>query len=172
MGTGMTRRECQVTDTKEIRNILEKCKVLHLGLCDGDMPYVVSMNYGYHLDGDELTLYLHAARKGYKLEVIKKNPKVFFEMECEVEPFEGRLPCQYGMTYQSMMGWGSAELIEDTEEKKAIMSVFMKSQTGKDFTFEDRLVSIVSVIKIHVSGYTAKKRVLPEGLELLNKKDE
>ena len=44
------------------------------------------------------------------------------------------------------------------EEKKKGLSVLMKTQTGKDFTFDDKMVSIVSVIKIDVAEYTAKER--------------
>lgn len=161
MKKGMTRRELEVTDQKEIIRILDKCKVLHLGLVDGDEPYVVAMNYGYTMEEDNLTLYLHAATAGHKLDLIKANPKVFFEMDCDVIPFEGKVACQYGTSYSSIMGRGRAEIIEDVEEKKQIMSVFMKSQTGQDFTFQDKLVSIVSVIKIQVSEYTAKSRPLP-----------
>lgn len=161
MKKGMTRRELEVTDQKEIIRILDKCKVLHLGLVDGDEPYVVAMNYGYTMEEDNLTLYLHAATAGHKLDLIKANPKVFFEIDCDVIPFEGKVACQYGTSYSSIMGRGRAEIIEDAEEKKQIMSVFMKSQTGQDFTFQDKLVSIVSVIKIQVSEYTAKSRPLP-----------
>ena len=48
------------------------------------------------------------------------------------------------------------------EEKKKAMTILMKTQTDKDFVFEDRLVSIVAVIRIDVSEYTAKHRPLPE----------
>ena len=37
----------------------------------------------------------------------------------------------------------------------------MKTQTGKDFSFEDRMAEVVSVIRIDVSEYTAKYRPLP-----------
>lgn len=161
MKKGMTRRELEVKDRDEIIRILDKCKVLHLGLVDGDEPYVVAMNYGYTLEDENLTLYLHAATAGYKLDLIRANPKVFFEMDCDVMPFEGKVACQYGTSYSSIMGRGRAEIVEDVEEKKQILSVFMKSQTGQDFTFQDKLVSIVSVIKIQVSEYTAKCRPLP-----------
>ena len=60
------------------------------------------------------------------------------------------------------MGRGTAQLVEDVEEKKKAMSILMKTQTGKDFSFEDRLVSIVAVIRIDVTEYTAKHRPLPE----------
>ena len=161
MKKGMTRRELQVTDMKEIQSILDECKVLHLGLVDGDEPYVVAMNYGYILEDEKLTIYLHAATKGYKLDVMAKNPKVFFEMDCNIIPFEGEKACQYGIAYKSIMGKGFAEMVEDVEEKKKAMSALMKTQTGKDFTFDDRMVSIVAVIKIQVSEYTAKCRMLP-----------
>ena len=41
------------------------------------------------------------------------------------------------------------------------MSILMKTQTGGDFEFNERLVSIVTVIRIDVSEYTAKHRPLP-----------
>ena len=40
----------------------------------------------------------------------------------------------------------------------------MKTQTGKDFTFDEKLVSIVAVIRIDVEEYTAKHRPLPEAM--------
>ena len=72
------------------------------------------------------------------------------------------MPCQYGMVYSSIMGRGLAHIVEDVEEKKKAMTILMKTQTGKDFTFEDRLVSMVAVIRIDVAEYTAKHRPLPE----------
>ena len=89
---------------------------------------------------------------------MRANPKVFFSIECDVQPFEGDIACRYGTAYASIMGRGLAEITEDVEEKKKGLSVIMKTQTGKDFTFDDKMVSIVSVIKIDVSGYTAKHR--------------
>ena len=159
---GMTKRERQVTDPEQIQKILEGGKVLHLGLCVDNEPYVVPMNYGYRMEDGKLVLYLHSAVRGKKLDMIAANPKVFFSLECDLRPFEGQIPCQYGLSYSSVMGKGVARIVEDVEEKKKAMSVLMKTQTGKDFSFEDRLVSIVSVIRIDVEEYTAKHRPLPE----------
>ena len=162
---GMTRRERQVTDMNEIIKILDKAKVLHLGLVDGDEPYVVPMNYGYTLEDGELCIYLHGATVGRKIDIIKANPKVFFEMECDVTPFEGKVACQYGTTYASVMGLGKAEVLETPEEKIDGLVKFMKTQTGKDFAFDEKMVSIVSVIKITAKDFTAKKRPLPMGIK-------
>ena len=159
---GMTKRELQVTDLNEIKAILDTAKILHLGLAVDNEPYVVPMNYGYAMEDGNLTLYLHSALRGKKLDMIRANPRVFFEIDCDLLPFEGQLPCQYGLAYSSLMGRGTARIIEDVEEKMQAMSLLMKTQTAKDFTFNDRLVSIVAVIRIDVAEYTAKHRPLPE----------
>ena len=91
---GMTRREREITDRQEILSILDRSKITHIGLVDGDEPYVVPLNYGYTMEEDQLTLYLHGALKGRKIDVMRKNPKVFFEMNCDVVPFDGKIACQ------------------------------------------------------------------------------
>jgi nitroimidazol reductase NimA-like FMN-containing flavoprotein (pyridoxamine 5'-phosphate oxidase superfamily) len=161
---GMTKRELQITDPDQIKEILDTARVLHLGLAVDNEPYVVPMNYGYSIEDGKLVLYLHSALRGKKLDMIRANPNVFFSLECGLTPFEGQVACQYGVAYSSVMGRGIARLVEDVEEKKQAMSILMKTQTGKDFTFEDRLVSIVAVIRIDVSEYTAKHRPIPERL--------
>ena len=161
---GMTKRERQITDPEQIREILDKGKILHLGLAVDNEPYVVPMNYGYTMYDGTLTLYLHSALQGRKLDMLQQNPRVFFEIDCDRMPFAGRVPCQYGMVYSSLMGRGKATLVEDVEEKKQAMTMLMKTQTGKDFTFDEKLVSIVAVIRIDVEEYTAKHRPLPEAM--------
>ena len=162
MPNGMTRREREITDINKIIEILDKSKIPHIGMVDGDEPYVVPMNYGYAFEDGKLVIYLHGARRGRKLDVMRANPKVFFEMECDIEPFEGDIACRYGITYASVMGKGLAEIIEDdNEEKKKALSLLMKTQTGKDFVFEDKMVAFVSVIKIVASEFTAKHRPSP-----------
>lgn len=163
MKRGITKREREVTDIGEIINILNKAKVAHIGMIDGNMPYVVPMNYGYIMENNQLTLYVHGAAKGRKLDVIKKNPNVFVEIDTDIVPFEGKVACQYGVSYSSVMCEGVAEILDDVDEKKKGLSILMKTQTDKDFEFTDQLASIVAVIKINVSEFTAKKRPRPNG---------
>ena len=159
---GMTKRERQITDEARIAKILDTAKVLRLGLAVDNEPYVVPMNYGYKKENGKLVLYLHSAVQGKKLDMIRANPRVFFELDCDLAPFEGEKPCQYGLAYSSVMGRGKASIVEDVQEKMEAMTVLMKTQTGKDFSFNERLVSIVAVIRIDVEEYTAKHRPLPE----------
>ena len=160
---GMTRRERQITDRTEILDILDRALIVHVGLVDGDEPYVVPMNYGYTMTEDgTLCLYLHGAPQGRKLDLMRKNPKVFIEMECDVQPFTGDVACKYGTAYKSLMGRGKAVILEDPQEKMRALSLFMKTQTGGDFEFNERLVKVVSLIRIDVAEYTAKRRPMPE----------
>lgn len=161
---GMTKREYQITDEQELRRILDTAKVLRLGIAVENVPYIYPMNYGYTLEDGKLTLCLHSAVKGNKLDLLRTNPNVCFELDCDNVPFEGKVACQYGLAYHSISGRAKAVLVEDVAEKMEAMSILMKTQTGKDFSFNERLVSIVAVIRLDVTEYTAKHRPIPENL--------
>lgn len=164
MKRGITKREREVTDQAAILEILDKSKVVNVAMIDGDEPYLVPLNYGYTMEDGKLTLYVHGATTGRKLDVLRANPKVFIELDCDRMPFDGKVPCQYGMIYSSVMGKGKAVILEDPQEKMAALTILMKTQTGKDFEFNERLVSIVRVIRIDVEEYTAKARPLPPAM--------
>ena len=161
---GMTKREYRITDPEEIERILSTAKVLHLGLAVDNEPYVVPLNYGHTWENGKLVLYVHSALRGKKLDMIRKNPNIFFELDCDRVPFAGIKPCQYGLSYCSVMGRGTAAIVEDPEEKLKAMMALMKTQTGKDFVFEPRWLDVVAVVRIDVTEYTAKHRPIPEKL--------
>ena len=157
----MRRRDREITDETIMRNILDRAQVLHLAMSDEGQPYVVPMNYGYVLEKGRLTFYLHGATEGYKYEVLRKNPRISFSLECDVKPFSGKVACQYGVTYSCIMGKGNAAIVEDVEEKERALTILMKTQTGKDFEFNEKLVSIVNVIRLDITEFSAKRRPLP-----------
>ena len=79
----MRRVDRAVTDNRQIQSIIEKAKVVHIGMIDNDRPYVVPMQYGFIFNKGKLTLYVHCAKKGRKLDIINKNSHVFIELETE-----------------------------------------------------------------------------------------
>ena len=159
---GMTRRERQVTDETKIRHILDTAKVLRLGLAVNNEPYVVPMNYGYVMENGTLTLYLHSSLRGKKLDMIRANPNVFVEMDCDHIPFEGDVACKYGLSYSSIMGRGKAYILEDVAEKQKALSLLMKTQTDLNFSFAEKMASVVAIIRIDVQEFTAKHRPIPQ----------
>lgn len=162
----MRRRDREITEHEDFINILDQCKVVHVGMHDGKKIYVLPMNFGYTFENEKLVLYLHCGMEGKKLDLLRENPYVFVEMDCEHQLIEGKKACTYGYTYASIMGDGVAEIIDDPQKKIKGLEILMKSMTGKEFEFNERLVSIVNVIKITVDEYTGKRRPLkPYGEE-------
>ena len=161
----MRRKDREIKELQEILRIIDKAKILHLGLFDGDYPYIVPLHYGYAYEEDtqELMFYMHGAKEGHKLDLIKMNPNACIELECDIEPVSGgEIPCRYGSAYASVFGKGQVEIVEDVPEKVKGLKLLMKNQTGREFEIDERMASSVSVIKVSVSEFTAKSRPIME----------
>ena len=157
----MRRKDREVTDETAIRAILDKAQVLHLAMIDGDRPYVVPLHYGYSLIDGRLTLYLHSAKEGRKLDVLQKNARVAFVLETDVSLVSGGdLPCKYGAAYASVMGEGKAVFLTDPAKKAAGLQILMKIQTGREFTITEAMTESVAVLRVDVETYSAKSRPL------------
>ena len=155
----MRRKDREITDETAIRAILDKAQVLHLAMIDGDRPYVVPLHYGYTLENGVLTLYLHSAKEGRKLDVLQKNARVAFVLETDVSPISGGdLPCKYGAAYASVMGEGRATILTDPVEKTDALTMLMKTQTGRNFYITEAMTDTVAVLRIDVEAFTAKAR--------------
>ena len=155
----MRRKDREITDIETIRAILDKAKVLHLAMIDGARPYVVPMNYGYALADGRLTLYLHSAKEGRKLDVLQNNDRVAFVLETDVSPVSGGdIPCKYGEAYASVMGEGTAVLLDDPVQKIEALQILMKTQTGREFAFTPAMAESVAVLRVNVDSFTAKAR--------------
>ena len=155
----MRRADREVTDYQQIKSIIEQAKVVHLGMIDNDRPYIVPMQYGFVFTDGKLTLYVHCAKEGRKLDVIKKNPRVFIELETNVAIVSGGdVPCKYGSEYASVMGDGRAVIVEDIAEKIFGLQLMMKTQSGRDFEITEQMAASVTVLRIDIPCVTAKKR--------------
>ena len=125
---------------------------------DEDGIYILPLNFGYTYKEDNLVFYLHAALKGKKLDLLKANPKVGFEMDCEHGLIEGDEACEYSYRFASLVGKGTAQIADAPGEKMEALSILMKCQTGKAFEFNEKMVSSVAVIKITAEEVTGKQR--------------
>jgi nitroimidazol reductase NimA-like FMN-containing flavoprotein (pyridoxamine 5'-phosphate oxidase superfamily) len=151
----MRRKDREITDIKEIEKILESAFVCHLGLVDGDMPYVVPVNYMYK-DG---FMYLHGASSGRKLDIIAKNPNACFEVEITPGTVieNGDQPCDWGTRFRSVIGWGKAEILQSNEEKIEALHIFMSRFSGSKFKFPEGEVMATTVVRIKIDNMTGKK---------------
>ena len=154
----MRRTDREVTDIEEIWDVIDNCKICRLGLQDKGRVYIVPMNFGYCHEADELTLYFHGAHTGHKYDVIAQNSEAGFEMDCGHELIAAESACGYGYKFASVVGNGRAEIVTDSGEKKKALSLLMKQQTGKDFSFQDKQAETVTILKVTAHNFTCKKK--------------
>lgn len=153
----MRRSDREVTDISELTRILDECKVCRVAFKDEHGLYIVPLNFGYVFHQSQLVLYFHSAKTGRKLSAIEKDDQVAFEMDGHHLLIEADQACGYGFAFDSLLGNGSALIVSDLKEKKIGLSLLMKHQTGKAFTFSDAEVSSVTIWKITVSEFTGKR---------------
>jgi nitroimidazol reductase NimA-like FMN-containing flavoprotein (pyridoxamine 5'-phosphate oxidase superfamily) len=150
----MRRKDKEITNQSDLEIILQKAQVCRLGFLDYDLPYIVPVNYGYHMGN----IYIHSAIEGKKIDIIKKNPKVCFEVELDHKIYDTGIPCKWSTSYKSIIGFGTASLITDIEEKKKSLGILIDHYTsGTVYDFSKKMIDTVAIIKITIDNMTGKQ---------------
>jgi nitroimidazol reductase NimA-like FMN-containing flavoprotein (pyridoxamine 5'-phosphate oxidase superfamily) len=149
----MRRKEKQITNITEIGAIIQKSEVCRLGLAVDNTPYIVPVFFGY----ENNCLYIHCAKEGLKLDMIRQNNNVCFEVEVDTEITNRDKPaCQWSSSYRSVIGYGSAFILEKLDEKIQALNVIMRHYCNRtSFEYKKKAVKEVAIIKIvvdHMSG--------------------
>ena len=149
------RAEREIKDPSAIRRIMEEAPVCRIGLADGGMPYVVPMNFGL----GENCIYLHCAAEGKKLDIIRRNDRVCFEMDLFRGVILGQSPCGCSCRYESVIGFGRAVIVDDPGEKKAALDRIMEHY-GEQVppVYKPDIIAKTTVIRIAIERLTAKRR--------------
>ncbi len=101
--------------SEAIFQILKKCHVCRLGLVRDNVPYIVPVSFGY---SDKLHLFIHTAQEGIKIDFIAAQNIACFEFELGVGLLsEGNNPCDWGFSYQSVIGHGTIHELTDHQDK-------------------------------------------------------
>ena len=154
----MRRKDREVTDYRQILEVLHSAHVCHLGINDEGHVYVVPVNYGYDTYNGKLFLYIHGAGEGRKLTAIRKNNQVGFEMEVNTMLSGADEACAYTMKYKSVIGEGIASELFDAREKVKALNHIMEHETGRlNWYFPSHAVANTSVIKIEVAHISCKE---------------
>lgn len=154
----MRRKDRKVNDQKTIISILDMCKTASIAMIDQDASYVIPLSYGYEIKDDILVLYFHCAKEGRKIDVLKSNNKVSFTIFHEGEASFSEIPCNSGYYYSSITGDGTAEFIENTEDKRYALNKIFIQQFGKDIAFTDTQANSVCIFKIIAKNYIGKRK--------------
>lgn len=153
----MRKHNREVTDINQIEQILTEAKVCRLALLDNDYPYIVPMCFGFNLDGDKLALYFHSAPSGKKLELIKKNNNVGFEIDCLKEIIKGDIACSFSASYQSITGIGTIDIINGIEKITGLNCIMKKydSSTG-EHKYSEQSLNNVTILKLTAEEFCCK----------------
>ena len=154
----MRRKDREVTDVTRITAIMDQCDSCRLGLCEDNVPYIVPLCFGYEQNGEAITLYFHSAGEGRKLDLIRKNPTVAFEMDTSRQLFgqNDETACIFGMHFESVMGIGTARILTDDEEKKHGFDFIMADYTDKKLPYTEQYLHAAAVIAVEVTSISCK----------------
>jgi uncharacterized protein len=133
----MRRKDKEVMDREDIEAILREAPVCRIGLCDRYQPYVVPVSFGY----PEGCLFSHSAPEGMKIEMLRKNPCVCFEMDIPARLNGLGCPCDRGIRSRSVIGFGIAEFLDDPEEKRAGLTCMVAHYTNEPANIPETRVS-------------------------------
>jgi nitroimidazol reductase NimA-like FMN-containing flavoprotein (pyridoxamine 5'-phosphate oxidase superfamily) len=149
----MRRSEKEITEKTEIESIIQQSMVCRLALSDGQTPYIVPLCFGYRND----TLYFHSAKEGKKLDLLEQNNQVCFEFDIGTEARSGKTACDWGLAYQSVIGFGQALMVEGVAEKRKALELITAQYADKAYTVTDGAAKETLVFKVEISSMTGKK---------------
>ena len=150
----MRRKDREITDRDTINNIIGRCKVCRIALCDDGQPYVLPLNFGY--DGEYL--YFHSANDGKKIEILKKNNRVGFELDILNAIITDETPCEWGAKYESVVGTGIAEFMGSRREKAKSFECILSQYGGAFNKFKDSSLSSVTIIRVTIVSISGKEK--------------
>ena len=149
----MLRKEKEITDPAEIEAIINRAVICRIALSDNNNPYIIPVCFGYK----DRTLYFHCANSGKKLDIIRQNQAVCFEVETDLEILKDQAPCNWGMRFRSVIGFGKAEIVDSRREKESALSIIMRHYSSEAFTFPEEMVAGTTVVRIATDTLTGKR---------------
>lgn len=153
----MRRRDREIKEFDEIVKIIKKCDSLVLGLNDEGYPYLVPLNFGMDIEDGQLYLYFHCAKEGKKLDLIQKDNRATFEMDCNHNfiLYEERMSCTMG--YESVIGQGTIEIVAE-DKKYDTLKILMRQYHAEDFQFNTDMIKVTTLLRLKVEKLTGKRR--------------
>jgi nitroimidazol reductase NimA-like FMN-containing flavoprotein (pyridoxamine 5'-phosphate oxidase superfamily) len=150
----MRRHDKEIKDRKVIDSILENAGICRLGLVDNGEAYIVPVNYAYK----EGTIYIHSAPHGRKMDIIRMNKFVSFEITGSEEIIVNEVPCEWSAKYRSVMGTGIITIENNPDLKKAGMDLIMMKYGAKgELSYDEGSFSRMVLLKLRINAVTGKQ---------------
>ncbi len=151
----LRRQEHAITERSTLLEIIAGQKYLTLALCRDDVPYLVTINYGFDPDAD--CFYMHCAGAGKKLDYWRANPRVWGQVLEDRGYAAGA--CDHA--YRSVQFRGRVAFVEQVEEKQRALSLMIEQLEPDPATVAAHLlkparIAGVTVVRIDVEAFSGK----------------
>jgi len=154
----MRRSDRKITAHNEILDVLRKCDVIRIGINTQDYPYIVPMCFGFEDTKPLMTVFLHCALEGRKLDLILKDRRIGFEADCSYKVIAGENACNYTMEYESIVGNGIISICDEYDWKRRGLQAIMRHyEPEREFEFTEQQLDAVCVLHIDVMEITGKR---------------
>lgn len=154
----MRRRDREITDRQDMLAVIKRCDVCRLALNDEGYPYILPVNFGLNVAGDTVEFYFHGANEGYKYELMKRDNRASFEMDCSHRLVMDETRGSCTMEYESVIGRGRIEMVPDEQKRKAL-DILMAQYHKEDFAYDTAVIPQTTVYKLVVESMTGKRRM-------------
>jgi nitroimidazol reductase NimA-like FMN-containing flavoprotein (pyridoxamine 5'-phosphate oxidase superfamily) len=141
----------------EMEEFLYEAKVGRLGICHNNEPYIVPVLFAY--DRETETIYIHCAKKGKKIDIMKTNPYVCFETDKMSTIIIDKSPCNSSLTYRSVIAFGVVTFINDPKVKAQVLNMLIRkyaNETKIEFVIPE-MTENTQVIIVKIVSKTGKQ---------------
>lgn len=135
---------------------MRSCDVCRLALNDDGYPYIVPLNFGLEVIDGQINLYFHSALVGYKLDLIKKDNRASFEMDCKHKLKYIEESCSSTMEYESVIGRGQIRILDEEEKTDALKKIVEQYNKDKEVHFDPAVISKTLVYVLTVDNVYEK----------------
>ena len=150
----MRKANQEITDPKILEAVLKKATIIRLAMVDNEMPYLLPFNFGY----SENCVYIHSAPAGKKIDVLRQNSQVCFEVDDETATIEGDIACRWSTMYRSVIGYGKVEFVTRFDEKVRALDIIMQQHGAPaKMEFDPKEIEFIVVLKMKIESITGKQ---------------
>jgi nitroimidazol reductase NimA-like FMN-containing flavoprotein (pyridoxamine 5'-phosphate oxidase superfamily) len=150
----MRKANLEIKDQHILEQILSGALICRVAMLDDDLPYIVPVNYGYR----DRCIYIHSAPEGKKIDLLKQNKRICFEVEDTLEITKGNRACDWTTRYRSVVGYGTVEVLSDKKSKQQGLEVIMAQHGAPELVdFNAKNLDRMVILKLIISSMTGKK---------------
>ena len=170
MRTVMRRKNRAMKTPGEMEDLLGKMRVGRLAMSTEEGPYAVAVNYIFW----EGRIYFHSALEGRKIEALRADPRVCFEVDDIGPQVLWDQGCGISQIYRSVICFGKAEFVEGAAEKRRILEAMVREFVPARCSarpLREENVDRTAVIRIDIESMSGKANAFSPSLHTLITRD-